>query len=262
MFVKTFYDDNTATFTYIIVDVESKKCAIVDSVLDYDHFSGTVKTQSADQVIQYIQDNKLDNQWILETHIHADHITASSYLKARVGGKTAIGKGIKEVLAIWVPLLDIDQDTPLSGTQFDCLLDEGDEVHIGGITLVTWLTPGHTPACVSYYCPEFASIFVGDTIFSPSIGTARCDFPGGSAADLFKTVQRFYALPNNTKMYLCHDYPQEGKQPLSSITVEEQKLANVQITTTTQLDEYVSKEKVVTNLYLYQNYYFHLSNQI
>jgi glyoxylase-like metal-dependent hydrolase (beta-lactamase superfamily II) len=243
MFVKTFYDENNATFTYIIVDLESKKCAIIDSVLDYDHFSGTVKTQSADQVIKYIQDNELDNQWILETHIHADHITASSYLKSRVGGKTAIGKGIKDVLAIWVPLLDIRQDTSLTGTQFDCLLDEGEEINIGSIKLVTWLTPGHTPACVSYYCREFDSIFVGDTIFSPSIGTARCDFPGGSASDLFATVQRFYGLPDHTTMYLCHDYPPEGEPPLSTITVGEQKASNVQIKATTQLADYVAKRE-------------------
>jgi glyoxylase-like metal-dependent hydrolase (beta-lactamase superfamily II) len=243
MKVKTFHDEATATFTHVVVDESTKKCAVIDSVLDYDHFSGMVKTDSANQVIAYIKDNGLTNEWILETHIHADHITASGYLKTHIGGKTAIGVGIKEVLKIWVPMFDANADTPVTGEQFDVLLDEGDTIDVGTIKLETWLTPGHTPACASYYNKESGAIFVGDTIFSPHIGTARCDFPGGSASDLFKTIQRFYTLPNDTTMYLCHDYPASGNEPLEHITVGEEKEKNVQIQPDTQYEEYVAKRE-------------------
>ncbi|MGB3725383.1 MAG: MBL fold metallo-hydrolase [Glaciecola sp.] len=243
MFVKTFYDDVTATFTHVIVDESSAKCAVIDSVLDYDHFSGTVKTQSADKVIAYIKDNKLTNEWILESHIHADHITASAYLKTHIGGKTAMGKGIKAVLAIWVPMFSNENDTPISGEQFDCLLDEGDTIDIGSITLTTWLTPGHTPACASYYCEAHNAIFVGDTIFAPHLGTARCDFPGGSASELFKTVQRFYTLDDATQVYLCHDYPKSGQAPMSVVSLAEQKQHNIQIKPDTVYADYVAKRE-------------------
>ena len=241
MKVKTFHDEETATFTHVVVDETTNKCAVIDSVTDYDHFSGTVKTDSADQIIAYIKQNKLFCEWILETHIHADHITASGYLKRHLGGKTAIGVGIKDVLKIWVLIFDSSEDTPVSGKQFDVLLDEGDIITIGNISLTTWLTPGHTPACASYYCSESNAIFVGDTIFAPHIGTARCDFPGGSASDLFKTIQRFYTLPNETTIYLCHDYPEDGKLPLSNIMVGEQKKQNVQIKPDTKYENYVKK---------------------
>jgi glyoxylase-like metal-dependent hydrolase (beta-lactamase superfamily II) len=243
MKVKTFYDDATATFTHIVVDESTSKCAVIDSVLDYDYFSGMVKTDSANQVIAYIKENKLSNEWILESHIHADHITASKYLQTHIGGKTAMGVGIKDVLKIWVPMFDDTDVTPVTGEQFDVLLDEGDEIKIGNITLTTWLTPGHTPACASYYCSESNAIFVGDTIFAPHIGTARCDFPGGSASDLFKTIQRFYSLPDETNIYLCHDYPKDGNEPLVNITVGEQKKMNVQIHPNTKYEEYVAKRE-------------------
>lgn len=243
MFIKTFHDEATSTFTHVVVDNETRQCAVIDSVLDYDHYSGKVKTKSADQVIAFIQENNLSNQWILETHIHADHITASAYLKAHIGGKTAIGVRIKEVLKIWVPLFDTSDDTPITGDQFDVLLDEGDTIQIGEITLSTWLTPGHTPACASYYNAQHKVIFVGDTMFAPNIGTARCDFPGGSAADLYKTIQRFYTLPNETTVYLCHDYPEEGEQALSSITIGEQKRLNKQCRPETSCAEYTQKRE-------------------
>lgn len=243
MLVKTFHDNATATFTHIVVDESTKKCAVIDSVLDYDHFSGSVKTASADAVIAYIKENNLTNEWILESHIHADHITASSYLKTHIGGQTAMGKGIVDVLAIWVPMFSNQIDTPISGEQFDLLLDEGDTINIGNITLTTWLTPGHTPACASYYCAESKAIFVGDTMFAPHLGTARCDFPGGSAADLFKTVQRFYTLPDETQVYLCHDYPDEGEEAISVVSIADEKANNIQIKPDTVFAEYVVKRE-------------------
>jgi glyoxylase-like metal-dependent hydrolase (beta-lactamase superfamily II) len=243
MLVKTFHDNDTATFTHVVVDESTKKCAVIDSVLDYDHFSGSVKTDSADAVIAYIKEHDLTNEWILESHIHADHITASSYLKTHIGGQTAMGKGIKEVLAIWVPMFSNQEDTPITGEQFDQLLDEGDTITIGNITLTTWLTPGHTPACASYYCAEYQAIFVGDTMFAPHLGTARCDFPGGSAADLFKTVQRFYTLPDETQVYLCHDYPDDGEAAISVVSIADEKAHNIQIKPDTLFAEYVKKRE-------------------
>jgi glyoxylase-like metal-dependent hydrolase (beta-lactamase superfamily II) len=243
MLVKTFHDNATATFTHVVVDESTKKCAVIDSVLDYDHFSGAVKTDSADAVIAYIKEHDLTNEWILESHIHADHITASSYLKTHIGGQTAMGKGIKEVLAIWVPMFSNQEDTPITGEQFDQLLDEGDTITIGNITLTTWLTPGHTPACASYYCAENQAIFVGDTMFAPHLGTARCDFPGGSAADLFKTVQRFYTLPDETLVYLCHDYPDDGEAAISVVSIADEKAHNIQIKPDTVFAEYVKKRE-------------------
>jgi glyoxylase-like metal-dependent hydrolase (beta-lactamase superfamily II) len=243
MLVKTFHDNDTATFTHVVVDESTKKCAVIDSVLDYDHFSGSVKTDSADAVIAYIKEHDLTNEWILESHIHADHITASSYLKTHIGGQTAMGKGIKEVLAIWVPMFSNQEDTPIMGEQFDQLLDEGDTITIGNITLTTWLTPGHTPACASYYCAEYQAIFVGDTMFAPHLGTARCDFPGGSAADLFKTVQRFYTLPDETQVYLCHDYPDDGEAAISVVSIADEKAHNIQIKPDTLFAEYVKKRE-------------------
>jgi len=243
MKIQTFYDEVTATFTHIVIDEETKKCAVIDSVLDYDHFSGMVKTESADKVVAYIKENELENEWILESHIHADHITASGYLQKHIGGQTAMGVGIKDVLKIWVPLFDASDDTPITGEQFDRLLDEGDEIQIGNLTLTTWLTPGHTPACASYYCAQEDMIFVGDTMFAPHLGTARCDFPGGSASDLYKTIQRFYSLPDNTTVYLCHDYPKSGEEPLVKITIGEQKTSNVQIQPATAYSEYVAKRE-------------------
>ena len=243
MLVKTFHDNATATFTHVVVDESTKKCAVIDSVLDYDHFSGAVKTSSADAVIAYIKDHDLTNEWILESHIHADHITASSYLKTHIGGQTAMGKGIKDVLAIWVPMFSNQADTPITGEQFDRLLDEGDTISIGNITLTTWLTPGHTPACASYYCAEHQAIFVGDTMFAPHLGTARCDFPGGSAADLFNSAQRVFTLRDSRHVALCHDYPDEGEAAVAVVSIADEKAHNIQIKPDTVFAEYVKKRE-------------------
>lgn len=241
MQVQTFHDTATATFTYLIVDEITKQCAVVDSVLNYDQFSGTVSHQAADEVIAFIKQHGLENQWILETHVHADHITAAHYLQEKIGGKIAMGSGIKTVLEYWVPKFETEVDTPLDGSQYDMLFDEGDTFNIGTLQAKVWHTPGHTPACASYLIEN--AIFVGDTIFAPHLGTARCDFPGGSAEQLFNTVKRFYTLPNNTRVYLGHDYPKEGTEPECSTTIGESKRANIQIKADTTLDEYVSKRE-------------------
>lgn len=241
MHVETFFDPATFTFTHVVEDTVNQKCAIIDSVLDYDQFSGMVKTSSADQVIEYVKSKGLTTEWILESHIHADHITASKYLQTHLGGKTAMGVNIKKVLEIWVPIFDTAEDTQITGEQFDVLLDEGDQIQVGDLTITAWMTPGHTPACASYLVED--AIFVGDTMFAPHLGTARCDFPGGSAADLFKTIQRFYTLPDETKVYLCHDYPEEGNDPINVITIGQAKTENTQVRPESSFEEYVAKRE-------------------
>lgn len=242
MHVESFYDPDTATFTHVVVDEETKKCAVIDSVLDYDQDAAKVTTVGADQVIAYVKNNNLTNEWILETHIHADHITAAFYLKKHIGGKTAISKAIQKVLEMWVPLFETEEDTPLTGDQFDRLFADGDEFMIGNLQGCVIYTPGHTPACASYLIEK--SVFVGDTIFRPQRGTARCDFPGGSAENLYHSVQRLYALPDDTEVYLCHDYPEGDEEPLAKTSISKQKTSNVMLDAMTPLDEYVRKRQL------------------
>ncbi|XOV80224.1 MAG: MBL fold metallo-hydrolase [Aestuariibacter sp.] len=239
MKIETFHDPLTSTFTYLVIDEQSQKSAVIDSVLDYDQFSGKTATHSADKVVDYIKQNGLHNEWLLETHVHADHITAAHYLQQQVGGKIAIGKEILTVLAMWIPVFETEQDTPLDGSQFDVLWEDGESFQLGELEIKVWFTPGHTPACVSYLVEDH--IFVGDTMFAPHLGTARCDFPGGSARQLFQTVQRFYTLPENTLVHLGHDYPNEGETAVSCVTVAQAKQENIHIKPDTELTQYVQK---------------------
>lgn len=241
MHVETFFDNDTATFSYVVVDESTKKCAVIDSVLDYDAASAMVSTTGADAIATYIKANGLENEWILETHIHADHITASFYLQDIIGGKKAMGANIKEVLKFWRPIFETEDDTPLSGEQFDALFNEGDNFKIGTIDVTFWHTSGHTPACGCYLMED--SIFVGDTIFAPYIGTARCDFPGGSAKEMFQSIQRIYTLPDDTKIHLCHDYPPEGQKPMSVTTVGLEKKENVMVKPDTCQADYIEKRE-------------------
>lgn len=241
MHIETFHDPATATFTHVIVDESTKKCAVIDSVMDYDQDAARTSTKSADKVIEYVRAQGLTNEWILETHIHADHITAAFYLKQHIGGKTAMGSGIRKVLALWVPMFETSEDTPITGEQYDCLFEDGEEFEIGSLKVKVWHTPGHTPACGSYLVED--AIFVGDTIFAPHIGTARCDFPGGSAKDMYATVQRIYSLPDATRIFLCHDYPKDEAAPLHCITVGEEKEQNVMLRPETTLEEYITKRE-------------------
>lgn len=236
--IKTFFDSDTATFTHVVSDPDAGKCAIIDSVLNYDQFSGRIKTKSADQIINYINEKKLSVEWILETHIHADHITASHYLKKKLGGKIGIGAKIKEVLALWVPIFNTSKDTDLDASQFDQLFNDGDIFKLGNIDVKVLHTPGHTPACSSYLIEDV--IFVGDTIFMPDIGTARTDFPGGSASTLYDSVKKILSLPDETRIFMCHDYPPEARGIAWVATVKEQRTRNV------LLHDGIAKEEYVT----------------
>ena len=241
MNVETFYDNKTATFTYVLFDPTSKECGVIDSVADYDIFSGRASMESADKVIDFINQNQLKNKWILETHVHADHITAAHYLKSKIGGKIGIGSGIKTVLNTWLDVFETANDTPSDGSQFDVLFEEGDTFNIGEYEVTVWHTPGHTPACASFLVD--GKIFVGDTMFAPNLGTARCDFPGGSAEQLYNTIQRFFTLPDDTTVYLGHDYPKDGAAPLSTVSIKEAKETNKQIRPEVTLQEYVEKRE-------------------
>lgn len=236
--IKTFFDQETATFTHIVSDKKTHHAAIIDSVLNYDPYSGKSSTHSADQIIAYIQENKLIVEWILDTHIHADHITASHYLKDKCGGKIGIGSHIKDVLQLWVPLFNTFHDTPLDGSQFDVLLDDGQQIMLGTIPIKVIHTPGHTPACSSYLIED--AVFVGDTIFMPDLGTARTDFPGGSAATLFDSVQKLLSLDDHIRIFLCHDYPPQGRELRWVTTVLEQKEQNILVKAGTDKEQYVA----------------------
>lgn len=241
MKIEKFYDLETGTWSYVVVDTVTQACAIIDPVLHYNAVTGRTSTELADKIIAYIEQQRLENQWILETHIHADHITAAAYLQKKVGGQTGISAKIKDVLSFWVPRFDIEEDTPLDGRQFDVLFEEGQVFQIGALVCKVWQTPGHTPACISYLIED--AVFVGDTIFAPTLGTARCDFPGGSASDLYESIQRFYTLPDATQLFLCHDYPVDGASPRFCYTVGEQKCENILVHSGISKQEYIGERK-------------------
>lgn len=236
MHIESFYHQETATWTYVVVDIATRQCAVIDPVLDYNQDAARYSTESVAEVIAYIKHQNLTLQYLLETHIHADHISASHYLKQQLGGETGIGSGIVKVLKHWVPVFETEQDTAMDGSQFDHLFEDGDTFRIGELNARVMHTPGHTPACASYLIES--AVFVGDTLFAPDGGTARVDFPGGSAEQMYKSIQRLYALPDETVMYLCHDYPDEGQQPRHHFTVAEQKYHNKMIQANTTLAEY------------------------
>lgn len=238
MQIHHFFDNDTATFTYVVSDPATKKCAIIDPVLDYDMFAGKTSTTSSDKVISYVKEHGLSVEWILETHAHADHLTGSHYLKEKLGGKIGIGEHIKEVLKFWVPLFNTVHDTPLDGSQFDHLFKDGEVFAIGSIEVKVMHTPGHTPACVSYLIGDAA--FVGDTIFMPYVGTARTDFPGGSAATLYQSIHKLLSLPETTKIYTCHDYPPQGQPEGYVSTVADQKTKNSMVHDGVSEAEYVA----------------------
>lgn len=238
MQIESFFDPNTSTVTYIVSDPETQRCAIIDSVQDFDLYSGRLSSQSADRVIDYIKTMNLKVEWILDTHVHADHLTAASYLKDKLGGKIGIGENIKKVLAHWIPIFNTGSDTPSDGSQFDVLFSDDTQFKIGNLNVKVIHTPGHTPDSVSYYIND--AVFVGDTIFMPYIGTARTDFPGGSAETLYRSIHKILALPDQTRIYTCHDYPPDGQEPAWESTVAEQKKNNVMINNSVTEKEFIA----------------------
>ena len=237
--VQHFFDQQTNTFSYVVVDPISRKCAVIDSVLDYDAASATTKTTNADLIVNYIQENSLSVEWILETHVHADHLTASQYLKKRLGGQIAISKKIAIVQETFSSIYNLDIKHFNAQQAFDHLFADHEQFKIGELIAYNIPTPGHTPACLSYVIGD--AVFVGDTLFMPDYGTARCDFPKGSASVLFDSVKILYQLAENMRVFLCHDYLPEGRYQYScESSIQAQKGANIHINDQTTKAEFVA----------------------
>ncbi|MBJ9986663.1 MBL fold metallo-hydrolase [Acinetobacter sp. S40] len=226
--VKSFFDEATNTFTYVVTDADTKQSAIIDSVLDYDAASATTSTIQADKVIHYVHENSLSIEWILETHVHADHLTASQYLKKHLSGKIAMSGKISIVQKAFSQIYNLDPQHFTQYPAFDYLFDDDEHFKIGNLDAYNIPTPGHTPACLSYVIGD--AVFVGDTLFMPDYGTARCDFPNGSAAQLYDSIQRLYVLPEHMRMFLCHDYlPKTRDYFVGETDVKTQKQSNIHI---------------------------------
>ena len=225
--VKGFFDPATWTVSHVVYEKEGGACAIIDSVLDYDPKSGRTRTASADALAAFVQDKQLQVHWILETHAHADHLSAAHYLRKKLGGKIAIGAAITNVQEVFKRIFNLEPEFRPDGHQFDHLFHDGETFAIGGLTAQALSVPGHTPACMAYQVGD--AVFVGDTLFMPDVGTARCDFPGGSAPTLYQSVRKLLALPGQTRLFMCHDYPPAGRQPLWETTVAAQRAGNIHV---------------------------------
>lgn len=226
--VAPFRHADTDTWTYVVSDPATRIAAIVDPVLDYDGAAARTGHASADEVVSHCRDHGLDVRWILETHAHADHLSAAQYLKGELGGEVVIGAGIRDVQASFQRIYGLGPDFPTDGSQFDRLVSEGDELPLGDLAVRVIATPGHTNDSVTYLVGDAA--FIGDTLFMPDVGSARCDFPGGDAAMLYRSAQKLYALPHETRVFVCHDYPPAGgRKHRAETSVEEQRVANVHI---------------------------------
>ncbi len=235
--VTAFFDDATNTVSYVVREPEGSACAVIDSVLDFDHASGRTDTGSADRIIAHVRDQGLDCQWVLETHVHADHLSAAPYVQTQLGGKIGIGANITVVQDVFGKVFNEGTEFQRDGSQFDQLFREGDSFHIGQLRGDVLHTPGHTPACMTYVIGDAA--FVGDTVFMPDFGTARCDFPGGSAEELYGSIQKILALPDETRIFVGHDYKAPGRDDYAwESTVAEHKARNVHIADRS-LDEFV-----------------------
>lgn len=236
--VQYFFDETTNTFSYVVTDPLSKKCAIIDSVLDYDAASATTSTKNADRIVEFVRNANLKVEWILETHVHADHLTAAQYLKNTLGGKIAMSHKITMVQETFCSIYHLDFKQINTQQPFDYLFSEHENFKIGELDAYNLPTPGHTPACLSYVVGD--AVFVGDTLFMPDYGTARCDFPKGSASVLFDSVQSLYKLPSNMRMFLCHDYLPEGRtQYVCETDILTQKKQNIHIQDGTPKSEFV-----------------------
>lgn len=237
--VTAFFDEATNTVSYVVQDPDGSACAIIDSVLDFDHAAGRTDTSSADEIARFITDNGLHTQWILESHVHADHLSAAPYLQERLGGKIGIGSHITTVQNTFGKVFNEGTEFQRDGSQFDQLFKDRDSFHIGQMRVDVMHTPGHTPACLTYVVGDAA--FVGDTLFMPDFGTARCDFPGGSAHDLYQSIQRILSLPDETRIFVGHDYKAPGRDAFAwETTVGAQKQANVHIGGGTAEDDFVT----------------------
>lgn len=226
--VEAFPDPATSTVTYVVYETAGSPCAIIDSVLDYEPHSGRTSTQTADRVISFVHEQDLQVQWLLETHAHADHISAAAYLRKQLGGAIAIGEHIRSVQAVFERLFNLEPAiSSTSPAPFDHLFADGETFQVGALTGRVMHVPGHTPADIAYLFDGIA--FMGDTLFMPDVGTARCDFPGGDARQLYASMRKLLAFPPQTQLYVCHDYPPEGREAKCLTTVAEQRAGNIHV---------------------------------
>ena len=235
--IKGFFDNQTSTISYVVHDNIEKKCAVIDSVLDFDYSSGDIDYVNADKIISYVDQNKLNVEWLIETHVHADHLSASPYIQKKLGGKIGISEKISDIQNIFGKTFNAGTEFQRDGSQFDKLFKDNDEYKIGNINCKVINTPGHTPACTAHVIGN--SIFVGDTLFMPDLGSARADFPGGDARQLYRSIQKILSYPDETRIFVCHDYPPSSREVKWSTTVGEQKENNVHVKTSILEDEFV-----------------------
>ena len=236
--LKSFFDENTNTISYVVSDPGTKACAVIDAVLDFDTAAARTSTESADLIIDYVRGEGFHCDWVLDTHVHADHLSAAPYVQQALGGKIGIGSKITVTQEVFGKIFNAGTEFARDGSQFDRLFDDGDSFAVGDIEAYAMHTPGHTPACMTYVIGDAA--FIGDTMFMPDYGTARADFPGGDARALYRSIEKIFALPGDTRLFLCHDYLPEGRsEHLWETTVAEQKRANIHVSENVSEDEFV-----------------------
>ena len=235
--VKAFFDNVSNTVSYVVTDPATKKAAIIDSVMDFDYASGTISYDHADMIIEYATTQKLDVEWLIETHVHADHLSAAPYIQQKLGGKLGISDRISEVQKVFGKMFNAGTEFERDGSQFDQLFADGDRYKIGELDGVAIATPGHTPACMVHLIGD--AVFVGDTLFMPDGGTARADFPGGDARTLYQSIQKILALPDETRMFVCHDYAPNGREFLWETTVGAQRANNIHVGNNASEDGFV-----------------------
>jgi glyoxylase-like metal-dependent hydrolase (beta-lactamase superfamily II) len=236
--IQHFFDPQTSTFSYLVYQGLGSSAIIIDSVLNYDHRSGRTHTHCADQLIVFVKEQQLRVEWILETHAHADHLSAAPYLKKHLGGQIVIGKNISQIQGVFKNIFHLEDDFAVDGSQFDYLIADQEKLAFGNLTLQAMAVPGHTPACMAYVVGD--AIFVGDTMFMPDVGSARCDFPGGDAHQLYRSVQKILAYPLKTQLFMCHDYPPNDRPVSYVTTVEDQKKYNIHLQDQVSEEEFVS----------------------
>ncbi|POA22944.1 MULTISPECIES: MBL fold metallo-hydrolase [unclassified Pseudomonas] len=226
--IEAFLDPASSTYSYVVYEADGGQCAIVDPVLDYDGAAGRTCTTQADKIITFVREHHLQVQWLLETHAHADHLSAAPYLRRELGGKIAIGQSISKVQNVFKALFNLEPEFCVDGSQFDHLFAPNESFKIGNLNATALHVPGHTPADMAYLI-DGEQILVGDTLFMPDVGTARCDFPGGNAHQLFNSIHKLLAFPASVKLYVCHDYPPEGRAAQCQTTIGEQRLSNIHV---------------------------------
>lgn len=225
--IQSFHDPVTGTVTHVVYEHAGSACAVVDPVLDFDAKSGRTRTVAVQRVAAFLREQRLELAWILETHAHADHLSAAHWLRDRLGGRIGIGRDITRVQGVFKRLFNLEPGFATDGSQFDHLFGDGERFRVGSLEMEVMAVPGHTPACVAYRVGD--AVFVGDTLFMPDVGTARCDFPGGDAAALYRSVRRLLALPPQTRLFMCHDYPPAGREPRWECTVADQRANNIHV---------------------------------